>query len=228
MIKRCSQTLRIEKPRWLAYVAAGAATAVVGTHTAEAEIHYSGPLNQTFNASPGGVASAAIQLDQAGDSLNPFHFRNNSGTKGNAAFFIYGLDARSVAGFESDGSIGLKYASKLGSGIMLSGLANFVSIYGRMAAGNSYANSQWTSIETGFVGFRFNGGSGMQYGWARIHMDEGAPGNSFTLIDYAWADPGITISTGQVPEPGSLALLALGGAGLMAWRRSRSKSMIAA
>jgi len=51
------------------------------------------------------------------------------------------------------------------------------------------------------------------------------------LEDYAWGDPGDQIRAGQtssagdqveaIPDQGSLGLLALGGAGLMVWRKLR-------
>ena len=56
----------------------------------------------------------------------------------------------------------------------------------------------------------------------------------FKLVDYAWGDPGDQIRAGQtnsagdqveaIPDQGSLGLLALGGAGLMVWRKGRRSS----
>ena len=77
----------------------------------------------------------------------------------------------------------------------------------------------WTGVRL-FIGFRFHGGSGMEFGWARITMD-GTIGNSFILVDYAWGDSGLQIATGQIPEPGSLALLAIGAAGLLGAQATR-------
>ena len=61
----------------------------------------------------------------------------------------------------------------------------------------------------------------------------GAPiDHDFWLVDYAYADPGEPIRAGQtssnemVPEEGSLGWLALGAAGLLAWRKSGLKQHI--
>jgi hypothetical protein len=52
-------------------------------------------------------------------------------------------------------------------------------------------------------------------------------------VDYAWADPDESIKTGQkrssqltkaVPKTGSLGLLALGGAGLIVWRKRKGEA----
>ena len=90
---------------------------------------------------------------------------------------------------------------------------------------------QW-SHGYGFIGFRFNNGAGVQYGWARIKM-LGVPHYDFALLDYAYADPGERLRAGQTsedtlsdeqsPDQGSLGGLALGAAGLLAWRKSRSR-----
>ena len=88
----------------------------------------------------------------------------------------------------------------------------------------------------GFIGFRFNNGAGVQYGWARIKMKGGGPAQHFILLDYAYADPGERLTAGQTsegilsdeqaPDQGSLGGLALGAVGLLAWRKSR-KSLTA-
>ena len=82
----------------------------------------------------------------------------------------------------------------------------------------------------GFIAFSFDAGSGTEYGWARVKTN-GAPGYDFILVDYAWADPGDSIKTGQtrsqgteqaVSKSGSLGLLAAGALGVKAWRQYKS------
>ena len=64
--------------------------------------------------------------------------------------------------------------------------------------------------------------------------------HDFWLVDYAYADPGEPIRAGQTssdeqapdqgstdeqaPDQGSLGWLALGAVGLLAWRKSRSRT----
>ena len=92
--------------------------------------------------------------------------------------------------------------------------------------GGSFKNFRDAGI--GFIGFVFNRGAGTEYGWARVKTS-GAPNYRFRLVDYAWGDPGDRIRTGQkssagntvdaVTESGAIGLLALGAAGLVAWRK---------
>jgi hypothetical protein len=96
-----------------------------------------------------------------------------------------------------------------------------------------YNSGNFATPGEGFVGFKFNNGDGMRYGWARLEMGK-YPKHNFELVDYAWGDPGERVVAGQtalghgaelpVPVSGSLGLLALGGAGLMAWRKRRASS----
>ena len=45
-----------------------------------------------------------------------------------------------------------------------------------------------------------------------------------TVKDYAYETrPGVAVPAGAVPEPGTLGMLALGAAGLLAWRTLRKK-----
>jgi hypothetical protein len=114
-----------------------------------------------------------------------------------------------------------RYVAKLHAGDLISD-GNFVTGFGTIA--DSHGHGLWKGHDGGFIGFRFDTGSGFQYGWARVRK---MPDNSFILIDYAWGDPGDAVTTGERqssparPEEGSLGWLALGAAGLTAWRQAR-------
>jgi hypothetical protein len=204
----------------MAYATASVATAAVGVDRGEAAIHYSGTIDHVFNAPPGGFHEEFFPLGPTAE-LVFFHERAASGVRGSALFAISGL------GCSFRGAFGFyPYVSKVEAGVSVrSGpFIPDVAFAGRLAVGYGYPQSQWTLAGTGFVVFRFDLGLGLQYGWARLTMD-GAPGNSFTLVDYAWGDVGDSFLTGQVPEPCSLALLAVGAVGLLAMRRQRAKAV---
>jgi hypothetical protein len=84
--------------------------------------------------------------------------------------------------------------------------------------------------KTGYLGFSFtdpNNSAQTDYGWAEI--TESASQNTLTLDTAAYDESGAPIITGQVPEPGSLALLAGGAGCLAAWRlrRRRQRNTVA-
>jgi len=235
----------IAKARWAAYATAGAASAFTCSHSAEAAIHYSGRIDLIFGFIHD--RSAHFQLDQLGDSFFLQHSYDLSGTNhysGFARFGIVGLAGASFAGFFNThtyisycGSNLVPFVSRLHRSEPVSRRPFSAANLGFMAGNGSPCElsfGQWLGHAHGFIGFKFNNGNGNQYGWVRISM-LGNPSHAFRLVDYAYADPGEPILAGQkssnemvpqegnatVPEGASLGGLALGAAGLLAWRKRR-------
>jgi hypothetical protein len=226
----------IAPSRWAAYATAGAATAISCTSVANADIHYLS-VNEHLDGAGHPMNAELRQFDLVpGAYLTFLQVHNTAANRGLAGFYFGTLGAVSAQFIGVVGTFNgneYHYVGKLDLGDSIVG-GKFLPNAGRgafgasnpLASGPGYPNSQWASITTGFMGFKFNIGNGVQYGWARISMD-GPNVNTFTLIDYAYADPGETLVAGQVPEPGSLGLLALGAAGLLAWRKQRGSSATA-
>ena len=226
-----NKSASISKSRWLAYTTAGAASAFAAANSAEATIHYSGPIKQIFK---GCFRTASFQLDRPGDFIRLRHSSFlvcSSSDNGNAFFNVVGIAGASIAGFYHD----CRYASasNLKMGQLISsrpfvpaqsppwGSANLAWAYNPSCPGQFRGG-------TGFIGFKFNNGSGDQYGWARVQVG-GSHNFPFKLIDYAYGDVGDTIGAGQKsghdkPELESLGGLALGALGLLAWRKSRAQA----
>ena len=81
-------------------------------------------------------------------------------------------------------------------------------------------DAHWTPGSTGYVGLRLDG----NLGWARVTLDAE---RSVTLHDFAFADAGERIVTGQtaIPEASTTALLlGLSAGGLVVVRRLRQRS----
>jgi hypothetical protein len=70
-----------------------------------------------------------------------------------------------------------------------------------------------------YLGFRFNGDDGPQYGYVEL---DGRSSADFTVYSYAYqTEPNVPILTGQIPEP-SAPLLLVGSSVFLIRRRSRS------
>ncbi|HEY2712019.1 MAG TPA: hypothetical protein VGI60_05845 [Chthoniobacterales bacterium] len=229
--RRLRKSLTISKSRWLSYATAGAATALGAASSTEAEIHYSGEVRS--NIFPDFLHSFRFNVDHAARLV----FRYSSYS------LLFSVASAAVSGqFRGYRTRhGFTYiVSRLAPGIPVSQgsfvgttqdpFGFFISSYFVKGPWNPYGP------RAGFVGFRFDNGSGQQYGWMRLLVRHGGPFDfGAILVDYAWGDPGDRILTGQksssgemvnaVPVGGSLGLLALGGTGLDEWRKERAKSV---
>ncbi len=226
--RRCQQTPIINISRWTSYAAAAATTTLGCAASADANIIYSGPIDRHFS----GNQNALFPLAAPGTFLVGYHHNPGDGVSYGASFSVRRTAAPfgqgSIAGLVVPGSFGGQYASKLRFGQNIS-TRPFVPRGATLASdGPDVPNAQWQEPGTGFLGFRFTGPLGVQFGWARIDFTDSSH-HDFTLIDYAFASPGERIKAGQTSESvpdsgGSLGLLALGCAGLLAWRARRQQA----
>jgi hypothetical protein len=218
----------IPNSRWLAYATAGAASAFVGANSAEGTIHYSGPINRIFK---GCARTATFRLDRPGDFIRLRHssLACSSGYSGSGFFNVGGVAGASIAGFYNDcGGFHPISASNLERGQLISSRP-FVPAQPQSAilAGEGTDCAGQFPQGSGYIGFKFNNGSGDRYGWVRIQTRAGIA-HHFILRDYAYGDVGDSIggqkSGHDAPELESLGWLALGAAGLLAWRKSRPQA----
>lgn len=214
----------IPTSRWLAYAGAGAATALTVAPSAEAAIHYSGAVNVTFGADE--TKNVSFPLDQAGDLIAFSRYVNINGV-GQDYFEVRGVTGEGIRGHYQSFEYGL--VDRIANSGRPVSQATFIGGDGTMVHGDRhFIQGEWKARGTSFAGFRFNNGSGLQYGWVRVQMGGKNKNFAFKVIDYAYADPGEVITTGQtssssgLPNEGSLGLLALGGAGLLLWRQRRN------
>jgi hypothetical protein len=217
----------VANTRWLAYATAGAASAFAGANSAEGTIHYSGPINQIFKSC---ARTHSFQLDRPGDFIRLRHTQLGCSSYNGTGLFNVGARAgASIAAFYNSG-LNLISASNLKRGQLISNRP-FIPAQSTRSAVLEGFYGQFGQFNggIGYIGFKFNNGSGDQYGWVRIETRPPGETNPFILRDYAYGDVGDRVRAGQtssnqtVSEEGSLGALALGAAGLLAWRKRRSR-----
>ncbi len=216
--------------RWAAYAAAGAATALGSAELAEAGITYHGPLNAYLDASTNTYTQYRTHLvDVNNDGVDDVQFLHVGALSYGApigAAYAFGMGGAEIAGF-LDGRYPYAYNLALTPYRSEAVNARDFQTAGTMAFTSGFTYSQFLDQGKAFIGFSFDAGEGTQYGWLQVEMT-GAPHNALTILDWAYAGVGEEILPGQVPEPGSLGLLATGALGLLLWRRTRRKNHSAA
>jgi hypothetical protein len=214
--------------RWTAYMTAAAASTLAGAGSAEAEIHYSGDVSIELT----GNAHASLPLSNGASLV----FQNFFESTFIQTFTFVMKGVTSGSGWGSRYFPGSVRLSNVPRGVNVSA-GRFLPVTGNPDHGVLFTN--WSDGQfaadgppvRGWIGFRFNTGRGIQYGWARIRTRSESNNQVHDLIkDYAWGDVGDTIFTGQTHsfQPadahsvvGFLGLLAFGAQGLDAWRAPR-------
>ena len=229
------KSLSISETRWLAYATAGVAGAFGLSSSAEAEIHYSGNVSVELT----GNARASLPLSNGASLVFENVFGGSTFLQD---FYLLIKGVISGSARQSFSSATLNWLSNLRPRENVSA-GTFGSVAGNPVHGvlisfwsdGSFAPPEFGRVR-GFVGFRFNTGNGTQYGWARIQTRDDNNNHIHDVIkDYAWGDVGDVIRTGQtsssgnmvntVTDSGSVGLLALGAAGLVAWRKRRKQAI---
>lgn len=217
----------------------GALAIAGGTSTYAGIVNATPPSDLTNVA---GGPNTTVSWDVNSDGIQDFTFINRfPNTDPNSDYgVVWQLNMNPFSGTSATNGLVsyagpfIRYAFALGSGTSVGGASSFststqvtlgskyaydgaggVNYYGGFAAGGP--NSSVNPGTFAFVGFRFSAADGTHYGWVRLAVNAG-------IIDFAnpvaaayESTPGTSILTGAtaVPEPGTIALLALGAAGIL-------------
>lgn len=208
-----------------------AGTVFLSSVTAKATIHHT-DFGSGIELYTDGAA-LDIDFDVTDGKTNFAVFFGTSNNRVNVNFKSDNASWRGGNGWGTGGTINagasaLNFGDAVNSGALWGHEATHeaTSTYGNMASlislgwgGGNFINS------TGkYLGVKFMIGANTNYGWIQVDVSGTSAGPTNAVIKgYAYEDtPNGQIVAGAVPEAGSLALLAIGAAGLAAWRKKRS------
>jgi hypothetical protein len=208
------------------------------------------PAVQATGSATYQITGTGIDMDGGGDDFNLLAGFVGAIDGPSSAKYVGAGYLEPDAGAEFLGGTGGVAGANLASGALIGPGGAFADTnagYGRQAVYSGgtltggLASGNFAAGTTGFVGIQLGSGN---YGWIRLRLDDLGPNQPFattlagggllpigngqgyidkvTVVDWAYDDSGAAIRAGQIPEPGSLALLAAGAAGIGAFRRRKA------
>jgi hypothetical protein len=228
--------------RLAAYALAGGAV-LAAAEQSQADVIYSGP--QSIVVGPN--SSYGVNVNSTGPLAdNTIDYTFEQSVEGDFHDFFGRFTAVTVHGHGPNGVAGFLRGKKrptfdlqaLRGGQLIPGPFDFRSgtqslayrsVYTDDGVLESYSSGPFAGGATRFVGLEFDIGGNTHYGWVRVSVVRGPnilDDLQLTIHDWAYQDtPGAAIVAGQgippLPEPGSLAMLALGAVGALALLRYR-------
>lgn len=214
------------RPATTAAWAAATALGAVGTvaTSADASIVY---VNQTSTFTNTGD-TWYLQGSGGSTALAGLYVYNGAGIFASASQVFNGFRFADTGG-ETVRNLGLGAAVNAAAFLGTADGASITWYFGAAGANAGRDWNQFTIGTKGYFGFRFDSGSGTEYGWAQATILPGAGGLQLTGWAYE-TTPGVTIAVGAVPEPTTNAMLGLGAlalgiGGMRAYKKQRSVAL---
>lgn len=216
---------------------AGAMAIAGGTNAYGAIVNVQPPSNLTTTAGTATGPTTTWDVNKDGTADFTFSIRYPNGTGVAWQDNMQGAAGNSVLGYGSAATYRYGSAFSLGTTIgptpptgtaystalqtIMGSVYNGVP-YGGFAYNGAPGTGSVSAGNLSYAGFSFVSGGNTYYGWLRMSANAG----NMTFVSAAYNNtPGATIAAGAtaVPEPGTLAGLAMGAAALggVAWRRRR-------
>lgn len=212
--------------------------AVVIPQTGHADIFFTDLSASPVTVGSSGLGSYTFSLP-GGAQFGFTAFQSQQGTSSGIRQLYYrtiiaGWQGGSIsAGIQSNGS---SFAATHTKGDIWSGqnavssafvaAARFYKVFGSTVS----STHQPTGYAHKYLAYEFDDGGTMLFGWVDVSLNNG-PGvdPNVTIYGYAYDSSGNPITVGEVPEPASMSILALGalmlGAkGLRTWRHNRAEA----
>ena len=202
-------------------------TALAGAAGIAPVAHAAIVKSTTLPLTPPSAANTTAFWDIDGSSGNGFGLANGVSTFiGPWASLKFGnhhaqmvITGRPGSGFFADLALNAVVGPTLANGDKFAGDAG--GSWQALTSNGNALNPFFPKGTPGYLGFKFTSGGTTDYGWASLLVTGSPSGQGFTIQQAYFDNSGAAIHVGAVPEPSSMALLALGATGLAAWRQRR-------